>query len=326
MMNKIFGKLTNILVMLLVIAGCSKSEKNKVTVSETSSSEKAEPKNIEKTKPKLEKLVFAFQKQKDPAKVKESADKVSKVLSEALGLPVDVMIPASYGASVQAMVSNKAQIAYLSSIPFLLAKSEAPVKPLLVELRKDQTFYDSVFVVKADSEFKNLSDLKGKRMMFTSPTSTSGYVMAYSRLVNDKLLKPAEDPASFFSSVNFAGGYDRALLAVANGQADVCAVSDYTMSGPKADLYLPAEKRKNLRILSKTSGVPTHLVAIRSDLDPELQAKIKEALLKISSEQKELITDVYGAAKLVEVDEEKHLAGAVAALKNTGLEKKKLVK
>lgn len=271
-------------------------------------------------------IVFAFQKQKDPRSIADTAKKVSLLLSKELGLPIEVMVPASYGASVQALVSNKAQVAYLSSIPFILAKKEAPVQPLLVEERADKTFYNSVFVVAKDAPYKSLSDLKGKRMMFTSPTSTSGYVMAYSRLVDDGLLAPAQNPAEFFGDVNFAGGYDRALLSVLNGQADVCAVSDYTIEGPKADIYLTPEQRKKLRVLTRTPGVPTHLIAIRSDLPTDLIIKMKNALLKLSEDHPELLADVYGAAHFREIEETVHIASAVKALKNTGLAEKNLVK
>ena len=276
--------------------------------------------------PKLEKIVFAFQKQKDPKSIAATAEKVSAMLSKELGLPVEVMVPASYGASVQALISNKAQVAYLSSIPFLLAKKEAPVQPLLVEERAEKTFYNSVFVVAKDSPYRTLADLKGKRMMFTSPTSTSGYVMAYSRLVDEKLLRPAQNPAEFFGAVNFAGGYDRALLSVLNGQADVCAVSDYTIEGPKADIYLTPKQRENLRVLTRTPGVPTHLIAIRSDLPVDLIITLKNALLQLSEEHPELLADVYGAAHFTEVEETVHIATAVKALKNTGLAERNLVK
>jgi len=306
---------------ILWLSGCQKSQNTSTKAKEANA--QADKKESEKNPTKL---VFSFQKQKDPKKVKETAELVSKKLSKDLGLPVEVMIPSSYGASVQALVSNHAQVAYMSSIPFLLAKSEAPVRPLLVEERADKTFYHSIFVVKKDSPYKTLHDLKNKRMMFTSPTSTSGYVMAYSRLVDEKILAPQQSPKDFFSEVRFAGGYDRALLSVLNGQADACAVSDYTMVGKKADIYLSEEQRDQLRILTRTPGVPTHLIAIRDDLPAQLQSKLKSALLKISQERPELLADVYGAAKFVEVNEDIHLKGAVNALANTGLDKKKLVK
>jgi phosphonate transport system substrate-binding protein len=265
------------------------------------------------------KLVVVFQKQKDPGQLLAQAEQISAYLSERINMPVETVVPSSYGATVQALVSNPAHVAYVSSLPYVLARQEAPVTMPLAEVRGGKTEYDSIFVVRADSDLQSLEDLRGKRMAFTSPTSTSGYLMAYSRLVDDGLLAPKQQPGEFFGQVTFAGGYDRALMAVANGQADVCAVSDYTMEGPKANLYLDDATRAKLRILTRTPGVPTHGICMRSDLPPNLQSQIVDALLELSAERPELLADVYGAAELRRVDGKEHVAGTLKALENTGL-------
>lgn len=270
-------------------------------------------------------IVFAFQKQSDPRQIRENAERAAAFLTERIGIETEVMVPASYGASVQALVSNRAHVAYLSSIPFLLARDEAPVEMVLAELREDRTEYDSIFVVRKDSPYETLEDLRGARVMWTSPTSTSGYVMGFSRLVDEGLLEARQDTGEFFSTVNFAGGYDRALMAVNNNQADVCAVSYYTMEGDRADVYSTPELRENLRILTRTSGVPTHLVCMRSDLPQGVKDRIREALLAMSEEHPELLADVYGAAEFAIVDESEHVEGAYRALTNTGLALRGLV-
>jgi phosphonate transport system substrate-binding protein len=272
-----------------------------------------------------EKLVIAFQKQKDPTKIQAGAERIGALLSAKIGIPVEVVVPASYSASVQALVSNKVQVAYVSALPFIMARAEAPVELLLAEVRDNRTEYDSVFVVRKDDPAQTLADLRGRRMMFTSPTSTSGYVMAYSRLVNEGLLQKREDPAKFFSEVGFAGGYDRALMAVFNGQSDVCAVSYYTVEGPKADLYSTAEMRAGLRVLARTPGVPTHLLCMRSDLPADFKEQLRTAFLAISAENPEVLADVYGAARFEAVDSDAHVAKGVEALENTGLLLKSLV-
>lgn len=271
------------------------------------------------TERRPDKIVVAFQKQKDPQAIQETADRVAAFLTAEVGIPVQVMVPASYSASIQALISNHAQVAYLSSIPFVLARNEAPVELMLAEVREGRTDYDSVFVVRKDSPYQTLADLKGARMMFTSATSTSGYVMAYSRLVNEGLVEKRQNPGAFFRSVNFAGGYDRALIAVHRGQADVCAVSDYTVEGDKADVYTTAAMRGELRVLAETPGVPTHLVCNRKDLPADIKEKLKAAFLKLSAEQPELLSDVYGAAEFKEVPEDEHIATTLQALDNTGL-------
>lgn len=274
----------------------------------------------------IDSLRVVFQKQKNPEELESSTEKVGDKLSEALDIPVEVFVPTSYAASVQSLISGTADVAYVSSIPYLMADAEVDLEILLVEVRDNRTDYDSIYVVAEDSPYESLENVRDKRMMFTSTTSTSGYVMAYSRLVNDGLLEAGEDPENFFESIAYAGGYDRALLSVVNGQADVCAVSYYTMEGPKADLYLNEEDRSKLRVLTRTPGVPTHLLCVRASLPEETKTKIRETLLNITESDPELLADVYGAAKFVEATEEDHLESARQAMINTGLAPAELVK
>lgn len=282
-----------------------------------------------------QRLVFAFQKQKDPAQIQASAAKVGAFLSERLGIPVDVYVPTDYAASVQAMVSGKADIMYSDSIPFLLARRDAQARLLLAEQRTDaqgraRTDYDSVFVVRNDSPLSSIQDLvrhaADTRVCFTSPTSTSGYVMAYRRLVNEGLLKPRQDPREAFKSVAFGGSYTLALEQVLTGQADVCAVSFYTVEGDSADRYLPQDKRKQLRILARTPNVPTHIVSVRGGISDALADRIRQALLALSDEHPDLLADVYGAKKLVEVDPQEHVAATVEAMGYLGIDPGDFVK
>lgn len=273
-------------------------------------------------------LVFIFQKQKDPAQLRTAADKLGELLGSKLGQKVRVVVPTDYSASVQALVSGQADVAYVSALPFLLARRDGGAELLLAEQRTDaagkpRTDYDSIFVVRADSPLKSVADLtsqaKSLRFAFTSPTSTSGYVFPYRRMIADGLLKPKQDPREAFKSVAFGGSYTQALREVLDNRADVAAVSDYTMEGPKADVYLPAADRAKLRVLGRTPGVPTHLVAVRKGLDPTRKAAIRTALESVAREQPELLADVYGASKFVAVDEERHVTAAVRAIESTGI-------
>jgi phosphonate transport system substrate-binding protein len=273
-------------------------------------------------------IVFIFQKQKDPTKIKSDADKLAGRLSTEVGIPVKAIVPSDYSASVEALVSKKADFAYVSSLPFLLARRDGKATLLVAEVRNDaagkaRTDYDSIFVVQADSDLKTVEDLfkktKDLRMAFTSPTSTSGYIMPYYRFVKEGLLQKRQDPKTIFQSVAFGGGYTQALEQVLAGRADVAAVSDYVMEGPKTDTYLKPEQRQKLRVLGRTSGVPTHLVAARDGLSAELKSKMKDALLKIATDEPELLADVYGASAFKEVDEKEHVQQAIDAIDFIGL-------
>lgn len=275
-----------------------------------------------------EQIVFVFQKQKDPTQIQKTADRVAELLSAEVGKPVKALVPGDYSASVQALVNRKADFAYVSSMPFLLARRDGKATLLLAEERKGhdgvaKTSYSSVFVVAADSPIQSLDDLikqsRTLRMCFTSPTSTSGYIMPYWRLVTEGVLKAREDVRRVFRTVAFGGGYTQALEQVLAGRADVACVSDYVLEGPKADAYLPADQRAKLRIIGRTEGVPTHLIAARDGLSDELKAKVKSALVKIAADHPDLMADVYGATRFVEADENAHVKSAIDAVEASGL-------
>lgn len=302
------------LCLAVALAGCQPS-----AGPDENSDAKTEPSSAP------DRLIFAFQRQKDPEALKEVTDALGQRLATELNMPVDVLVPTAYGATVQALVSNRAHVAYLSSLPFLLAEQETEVEVLLVEERGGKTRYDSVLVVAKGSPIRSLDDLRGKRMAFTSATSASGYVFPYAFFVEKGLIAKAAMPETFFSKTHFAGGYDQALRAVLRGQADVCAVSDYTMEGPTADSYLSAGERAGLRILGRIPGVPTHLITIRSDLPEKLKETIRETLLELSRTEPERFTDVYGAASFAAPIED-HVAPTRAALERTGLDRAAVVK
>ncbi len=280
-------------------------------------------------------LTFIFQKQKNPALMKPEAEQVASFLSKELEMPVSAQIPSDYAASVQALVSKKADIAYVDSMAFLLARRDGNASLLLAEERIDtqgsaRTDYDSVFVVRKDSELKTYEDLVAKakdlRFAFTSPTSTSGYIMPYSRFVKSGLIQPHQDPKEVFKSVSFGGSYVQALEQVVNDRADVCAVSYYAIEGDSAKQYLPETQRNSLRVLARTPGVPTHVIATRGGLSDGLREKIRVAITKLSTTHPELLKDVYGAGRFVEVDENKHVATAADAVKNLNVKLDGLVK
>jgi phosphonate transport system substrate-binding protein len=274
-------------------------------------------------------LVFAFQKQKDPAKIQQEAETLAAELTGRIGIPVQVMVPQDYSAAVQALVSRKADIVYTDSMPFLLARRDGNASLLLAEQRPDvvtgqlRTDYDSVFVVRADSPLQSFEDVlrqsRDLRMVFTSPTSTSGYIMAYYRMVKEGLLQPRQDPQEVFKSIAYGGGYSQALEQLLQDRGDIAAVSNYVMDGPRSGVYLTPEQRQQLRVLTRTPGVPTHVVIARDGLDDDLKTRIKKALIAIAAEQPQLIGDVYGASAFVEVDPDEHTRAVVEAVEYLGL-------
>ena len=304
--------LSIMVALTILLSGCTSQ------APEESGAEAADP----------QRLVFLFQRQKDPEQTRENARHAAAFLTERLGIEVEAVVPGDYAASVQALVSGQADVAYVSALPFLLARRDADARLVVAEVREDasgtpRTSYDSVWVVRDDSPLKTWQDVLAQRsdlrVCFTSRTSTSGFVMAMLRLVRDGAAEPGANPATLFRSATFGGSYTQALQEVLAGRADLCAVSFYTVEGAAADTYTTAAERAQLRIIARTPEVPTHLVCVRGGISPALEARIRTALLALSDERPDLLENVYGAARFAEVDADDHVRAAVDAMQAVGL-------
>jgi len=262
-------------------------------------------------------VVFAFQPQENPNKLRPDAERLAAYMSEQIGVEADVFPATTYAAVVEGLRSKNADVAYFSGWPYLIADQEVGLDLLAVEERAGDPFYHSQIYVDADSDLQSIEDLEGRSFAFTSPTSTCGYLFPMAEFVDKTSIQPGDDPNSFFSEVIYAGGYQQSLQALIHDRVEAAAASDYA---PK--VYLDEKQRESLRVISRQGPVPTHGVAVRSALPDELKDKIKRAFLELNdSENADLLKSLYGADTLVERSHEEHVGALAEALEKAGTDR-----
>jgi len=260
-------------------------------------------------------IIMAFQPQENTMDLAPNAEKLAAWLTERVGVEVKVYLPTSYSAVVEAMRAGQADVAYFDSRPFTVAQSLADAEALVAELRDGKTWYWSQWFVRKDSGIDTLEQLRGKSVAFTSPLSTSGYIMPFARLVKEGWVSKGGSPDEFFRAHIFAGGYEQALLAMYNKQVDTACVSAYAF-----ERYLTDEQRAEVKLLDQQGPVPTHVIAVRRSLPPELKEKLRASFLALNEpENEELAKSVYGAKKFVQVGED-HAQFLKEAIEITGID------
>lgn len=262
-------------------------------------------------------VVFAFQPQENPEGLRPDANRLAEFMTERIGAKAKVFLPTSYAAVVEALRAGNADVAYFGGWPYLIASRKADVDLLVVEERYDNPYYHSEWYVDADSDIESVADLEGRNVAFISPTSASGYLFPWAKVIEETSMQKGDDPKSFFSEVVFAGGYQQALQSLVHDRVDAAAASEYAL-----ELYVDDDERENIRILSRQGPVPTHGVAVRSTLPDKTKSAIREAFLDLNSdENKDLLTSLYGADKLLEQSHDDHVAPLKEALVTTGEER-----
>ncbi len=242
------------------------------------------------------KYVIAFEPQQDREQTQAKGEKLADFISEKSGIKVGVYIPEKSGELVEAMQKKKAHLAYLSAWPYIAAHLNADAGLLVVEEREGKTTYESALFVRADSKITKTSEVEGKTIAFTSPTSTSGYLFPMMKLIEDGVVARDDDLAKKAKEIMLTGGYEASLRSLMAGKSDIAAAAAYAPS-----VYLTDEEQKKVKVLATHGPIPTHVIAVRSDVSLPEQEKLKAAFLALNEgEGKAILKEVYGAEKFVE--------------------------
>lgn len=155
---------------------------------------------------------------------------LGEYLAERLGREVELFVASNYAGVVQAMASDRLDLAYFGGITYLQAERQVAVEPLVTEI--DQTTgtsrYLSAIVVRDDSPLRTLEDLlaAGGTLALGDVASTSGSYAPRSMIVAAGARCETRDLRICppLSAVEFTGGHDAAAQAVLQGRSDAAGL------------------------------------------------------------------------------------------------------
>ncbi len=208
-------------------------------------------------------IVFTYTPVEDPAVYENAFKPFTEHLSKCTGKRVVFYQVQSNAAEIEAMRSGRLHVGGFSTGPTAFAVNLAGAVPFAV--KGDATEYQGynlIVVVKKESAFQKLADLKGKKVAHTSPSSNSGH-LAPLALFPAEGLKPDAD-----YKILFSGKHDQSVMGVNSGDYDAAAVA--------SDVFYRMAKRgqikeENFRVIFKSQKFPTSSFAHAHDLEPTLR-------------------------------------------------------
>ena len=240
-------------------------------------------------------LVLAFIPQENPEKLIGDIEIITEYLQKEMGIAVKGYVTQDHAAAVEALRNGEADISFMGGLPYVLAHEIIGAEVILSEVYRGSPTYSARIFVLKDSGIEKVEDLKGKSIAFADPISESGFIYPLEIMVEAGLLKRGDDPKVVFSDVYFAGGYQQAIQALANGLVDAAGVSQF------ADLLLTPEQLPKITWIAESKPIPSHLVCVRKGLDKERVDAFKQAMLKLNQpENKHLLKYVYSPDGYIE--------------------------
>ncbi len=231
----------------------------------------------------------------------ESLDDYDAYLTKELGVPVEIHRVTDYTGVAQAMASGQIDLTITGASNYanLRAQMGDGVRPILTAKEDDGSLgYYAVIIVRADSSYRSIDDLRGKNFAFADINSASGYLVP-----RYMLRKEGKDTDKFFAKTIFAGGHQQAIVAVVKKQVDAAVtwssmVGDTTAGYSRGVLHQMVAAglldMKDLRIIWKGGPIPNGPMVIRTALPAAFIEKVIEAHLKAPREIFEAIEQGQG--------------------------------
>lgn len=303
-----------VLLLAISVVACTPATDDPAPTDETPEETPAaeEPAPAEETPTtEIETLEVQLIPSRDAAVLDAQRGPLQTMLEEKLGMPVNVTVATDYTGLIEAMKSEKVHVGFLAPASYVLAADQGAAEVVVVSTRYDVddegnrledqplvTSYRAQLLAGKDSGIKSVEDLKGKKIAIASFTSTSGFLYPANLLADAGL--DVENDVEWFE----AGGHDKAILAILEGQVDAA----FTFKDARELLQEDyPDIREEVVFVTDTEPIFNDTISVIPSMDPELKAKIKQAFIDIAATEEghEIVQAIYnheGYAEATDAD------------------------
>jgi phosphonate transport system substrate-binding protein len=226
-----------------------------------------------------------------PTELQRKFAPLGAYLEQQLDMQVEFVPVSDYAAVVEALASDRLDMAWLGGFTFVQTRLKTGNAIPLVQREQDEKFTSKY--ITGNPAVKSLQDLKGKTFAFGSVSSTSGSLMPRYFMLKDGI-----NPEEFFSRVAYSGAHDATVAWVQAGKVDGgvlnASVWEKLVAAGKVDT-------SKVIVLGTTPPFYDYNWTVRGNLDPALVEKIKSAFLALDPAKPadKAILDLQAASRFI---------------------------
>jgi phosphonate transport system substrate-binding protein len=173
-------------------------------------------------------LRFSLIPKKDIDQQINEVQPLLQLLEERLQRPIEIVRPHSYRAVIEGLLSHSIDLAILGPASYAYARARDENIDAFASFSQKEGFstprgsyYQSLLIVHKRLGIRTAQKLRGKKVAFTDPASTSGSLIPRVEF-SSEIHRSIRD---FFGATIYTGSHDRSIEAVMAGNADAAFVS-----------------------------------------------------------------------------------------------------
>lgn len=216
---------------------------------------------------------------------------------------VSLFPAADYDGVIQGLLGGTLDYAELGASGYAKAYLSNPkaVEPIFTTVQTDGAMgYYSIMVARKDSGMTKVTDIKGKKLGFADPDSTSGYLIPTVTLPAALGGKPVKE---YVASTGFGGGHENLVLEVLKGTFDAgttfgSGVGNFKDGYTSGNLKKMADKglvnMDDLVELWKSPLIPNGPIVVRSSLPADMKKKLTAYMMALPQTDAKCFSAVQG--------------------------------
>jgi phosphonate transport system substrate-binding protein len=229
-------------------------------------------------------LVFAYTPVEDPEVYRDVWSEFLDHLSSVTGKTVQFFPVQSNAAQHEAMRAGRLHVAGFNTGSNPLAVNCSGFVPFAMMAGADGSFgYEMEIITHASSDIQEISDLRGRTLAFTSPTSNSGFKAPSALLKGEFGLIADQD-----FQTTFSGAHDNSILGVANKDYEAASIANSVMNRMVERGVVDSNQ---IRTIYRSQTFPTTGYGYVYNLHPDLAAKVREAFFSFNWEGTKLLEE-----------------------------------